>query len=144
MLRRFGIAVAGGFLGLAINTQVPVLVQPLMLGRAVTLAVAMLMGPAFGVVAAGIGAASQFGALGWALLPIEGLIAGLFARVGRSPLLGLLLLWLVVAGSIVAAPEFYGIDYMRQAVWPVALQLAITRLVAVVIADLIAATGVLR
>src|SRR5215470_1278661 len=116
MVRRFAIAIGCGLVGLAINTQLPTLVQPLLLGRVATLPIAILMGPAFGVIAAGIGSASQFGVLGWALLPIEGLIAGLFSRVERSALLGLLLLWVAVAGSIVAVPELYGIDYMRQAV----------------------------
>jgi signal transduction histidine kinase/DNA-binding response OmpR family regulator len=144
MVRRLAIAVACGLLGLAINTYTAGILQPLLLGRVVTIPVAMLLGPTYGVLAAGIGSASQFGVLGWALLPLEGLIIGLFARVQRSALVGGMLIWITLAGSVVAVPEMYGVGYLRQTVWPVALQIMITRLVAVVLADLLASTGMIR
>src|SRR5262249_47999490 len=64
---------------------------------------------------------------------------GSFARLGRSPLLGGALVWTVTALSFVLAPEMFGVGYLRQSVWPVALQVTIARFVAVVIADLVAA-----
>jgi signal transduction histidine kinase/DNA-binding response OmpR family regulator len=138
-VRRLAIAVMAGLLGLAINTQAPRIVVPLLLGRVITLPVAMLFGPMYGLIAATIGSAGQYGSGAWMLLPLEGLVVGLFARGRRWPLVGGALLWIAAAITFIAAPQMYGAGYLRQTVWPVALQVTITRLVAVVIADLVAA-----
>jgi signal transduction histidine kinase/CheY-like chemotaxis protein len=139
MVRRLGLAVACGCVGLAINALSVPATAPLLLGRAITLPVAILFGPAFGLIAAAIGGASQFGTAGWWVLLLEALVIGAMAARRRSPLLVGALFWIAVAASLVAAPRFYGLGYLQETVWPVAFQLTITRLVAVVVADLIAA-----
>src|SRR5215813_12382805 len=90
VIRRLTIAVACGFAGLAINSLSIPIIGPLLLGRAVTLPVAMLYGPVYGVLAAAIGGAAVVPAMGWLMLvlPLEALVIGSFARLGRSPLLG--------------------------------------------------------
>ena len=139
MARRLTIAAACGLLGLAINALSVTTTAPLLLGRAITLPVAMLFGPAYGLLAQAIGCATLYGTTGWPLLVLEPVVMGLFARTKRWPLVGGALVWLVGGLSIAAAPGIYGVVSLRQSVWPFALQLVITRLVAVVIADLIAA-----
>jgi signal transduction histidine kinase/CheY-like chemotaxis protein len=139
MARRVAIALVCGLAGLALNTIPLAIVGPLLPGRAVTLPVAMLFGPTYGLLAALAGGATLYGTTGWTLLPIEALVVGLFARMKWPALVGGAVLWIAVALSFVAAPQIYGAGYLRQTVWPVALQVAMTRMVAVVIADLIAA-----
>src|SRR5204863_7777384 len=40
--------------------------------------------------------------------------------------------------SLVIAPQLYGVGYLRQTIWPIAMQLTLSGLVAVVVADLLA------
>ncbi len=139
MARRITIAIGCGLLGLAINALPLPAVGPLLLGRAVTLAAAILFGPIYGLLAAVVGCASVLGTAGWTLFPIEALVVGFFAQRKWPPLVAGALLWIAAAASVVAAPQLYGVGYLRQTVWPVALQVSMTRMVAVVLADLIAA-----
>ena len=138
MARRIAIAVACGLAGLALNMLPVPVASLLLLGRALTLAVAMLLGPTYGLLAATVGCANQYATIGWTLLPVEGLVVGLFARRKWPPVAGGALVWAIAAVSFVAAPQIYGVGYLRQTVWPVALQVVITRMVAVLLADLIA------
>jgi hypothetical protein len=143
MARRLAIALVCGLAGLAINSLPIAIIAPMLLGRAVTLPVAILFGPVYGALAAMIGAAGLAGTTGSPLLilPLEALVIGSFARLGRSALVGGLLVWTVTALSFVLAPEMFGAGYLRQSVWPVALQTTISRFVAVVIADLVVAAA---
>ncbi len=139
MTRRLAIAIACGLLGLAINASSVTTTAPLLLGRAITLPVAMLFGPAYGLLAQAIGCAALYGTTGWPLLVLEPIVVGLFAQTKRWPLVGGALVWIVGGLTIAAAPQLYGVVSLRQSVWPFALQMVIARLVAVVIADVIAA-----
>jgi len=137
--RRLTLTIACGAVGLAVNALPLPVTAPLLLGRAVTLLVAILFGPWFGLVAAAIGCAALYATAGWPWVAAEALAVGMFARKGRSALVGGALVWVAAAATLVARPEMYGIGYLHQTVWPVALQGVIARMVAVVIADLIAA-----
>jgi len=139
MARRLTIAVACGLLGLAINALSVTTTAPLLLGRAITLPVAMLFGPLFGLLAQLIGCATLYGTTAWPLLVLEPIVVGLFAQTKRWPLVGGAFVWLIGGVSIGLAPGLYGVAALHQSVWPFALQMVITRLVAIVIADLIAA-----
>ena len=113
---------------------------PLLLGRIVTLPVAILFGPWYGALAALIHAISGRGifTVGLRVLPLEAIVIGLFARSGRSPILGGLLVWSVLAATLIAVPSYYGVGYLHDTILPVALQLVVSGLMAVVLADLIA------
>ncbi|PYR18980.1 MAG: hypothetical protein DMF98_25090 [Acidobacteria bacterium] len=143
VLRRLGIAVVCGVAGLIINSVALTAVAPLMLGRLVTLPVAILFGPWYGLVAAALGSigrwqlASSVAVL--VILPVEGLLAGVFARRGRSALLAGAIVWSVVGLSLVTVPRLYGLGFTRDTVWPVAAQVTLSGLTAVAIADLIVA-----
>jgi signal transduction histidine kinase/CheY-like chemotaxis protein/HPt (histidine-containing phosphotransfer) domain-containing protein len=144
MARRLTIAVASGLLGLAINALSVTTTAPLLLGRAITLPVAMLFGPVYGLLAQTIGCAALYGSTGWPLLLLEPVVIGLFTQTKRWPLVGGALVWIVGGFSIAAVPQLYGLASLRQSVGPFALQLIVMRLVAVVIADLIAAGAAAR
>ncbi|MBZ5556424.1 MAG: hypothetical protein LAO77_04030 [Acidobacteriia bacterium] len=141
--RRLGLSVLCGAAGYLLNALPGGAVAPLLLGRIVTLPIAILFGPWFGALAAAIGATAVRGtAIGIVplvlLLPVEGLLAGAFARRGTSPLLAGALVWAGIAGSVVIAPRLYGAGALRETILPIALQMPLNGLVAVVIADLIA------
>jgi len=138
--RRLLVAVVCGALGYALNRWRVGTAAPLLLGRVVTLPVAILFGPWYGALSSIFAALPATGPFTAAivLIPIEAVVVGTFARRGRSPLVGGLLVWISIAATIVAVPSVYGIGYLRQSILPVALQVVLSGLVAVVIADLIA------
>ena len=141
-LRQLGVAVLCGVAGLAIDTLPGVPVAPLLLGRVVTLPIAILFGPGLGVLSACI---ASFAAVRTAapLLPVmlmlssEAIVIGLFARRGKSPLVGGVIVWTVIALGVIAAPGLVSVGMHRAAVWPLALQVLLNALVAIVIAELI-------
>ncbi|HJZ75035.1 MAG TPA: hypothetical protein VKE51_25040, partial [Vicinamibacterales bacterium] len=138
--KRLGVAVLCGIVGLLLNQWRIGSAAPLLLGRVATLPVAILYGPWFGALAAIIAALPATGAfsIGFTILPIEALVVGAFARSGRSPLAGGLVVWSLIAATLIAVPSLYGVGFLRQSIVPVALQVVLSGLVAVVLADLIA------
>jgi signal transduction histidine kinase/CheY-like chemotaxis protein len=140
-LRRLGLAIVCGAVGYAINRWRIGSAAPLLFGRVATLPIAILYGPWYGAVAAFLAAmpaTTNAFSPAIVLLPIEALVVGAFARRGRSPLLGGVLVWAAIAITLIAVPSLYGIGYLRQTILPVALQVVLSGLVAVVVADLIA------
>ena len=139
-VQRVGLAVVCGAAGYLLNRWRIGSAAPLLLGRVATLPVAILLGPWYGAIAATVAALPASGpfAVGIGLLPMEALVVGAFARRGRSPLLGGLVIWLAVAATLIAVPNLYGVGYLRPTILPVALQVVLSGLVAVVVADLIA------
>ena len=119
---------------------------PLLFGRIVTLPVAIIYGPWYGAVAALIHAVSGQGifSAGVRILPIEAIVIGAFAQRGRSVLLGGFFVWTAIAATLIAMPGLYGVGYLRDTILPVALQLVVSGLVAVVVADLIANVAIRR
>ena len=116
-------------------------VTPLLPGRAVTLPVAILLGPWLGILSAAIGAlaivGAPFAAAGALILPLEGFLVGSLARRGKSPLMGGVLIWVTIGATLGLAPWLFGVDYGREQLWAIALQLPLTGLVSVVVAELI-------
>ena len=115
-------------------------VAPLLLGRAVTLPIAILFGPSLGLATAAIGALGlrSPGVLLLVLLIVEALALAAAAARGKSPLLAGAVVWSVAAAALVIAPQWYGVGYLRRTIWPIALQVPLNRIVAVVLADLVA------
>src|SRR5262245_20321471 len=142
-VRRLGIAVLCGAAGAAMNALPVGAVAPLLLGRIATLPVAIVLGPWYGELSAVIGAASVRGSLSLlsiTVLAVEALVIGAVARRGKSPLVAGALLWGAAAIVLVIAPQAYGVEHMRRSIWPIALQVVLNGLVAIVVADLIATT----
>src|SRR3978361_1047980 len=96
-VKRLGIAVFCGLVGLVLDIWRQGSMAPLLLGRIVTLPVAILFGPWYGALAALIPAVAGHGmfAVGLRVLPLEAFVIGWFVRRGRSPILGGLLVWSV-------------------------------------------------
>jgi signal transduction histidine kinase/CheY-like chemotaxis protein/HPt (histidine-containing phosphotransfer) domain-containing protein len=140
LLKRLGLAVVCGLIGLAVNNWRAGSSAPMLAGRILTLPIAILFGPWIGAFAAIIPSLAGRGFFSAAIvvLPIEAIVLGTFARRGRSPLLAGFLVWTTVAATLIAVPGLYGFGYLRKTILPVALQLVVGGLVAVVVADLIA------
>jgi signal transduction histidine kinase/DNA-binding response OmpR family regulator len=141
-LRRLGLALLCGSAGFAANVLSIGTIAPLVVGRVLTLPLAILFGPGFGAVAALVGALA-LGRSPWALatlvvLPAEAMLVGWFAQRGKSPLVAGAVVWSLVALTLVSLPQLYGVGYLRQTIWPIALQMLLSALVAVVVAELIA------
>src|SRR5205809_1686609 len=139
--RRLGLAVLCGAVGAAVNSLPIDTVAPLTLGRIATLPIAILCGPLYGALSAAIGALGVRGAasiISIAILIIEGVLLGEIARRGKSPLLAGALIWSAAAAGLAVAPRWYGVESLGRAVWPIALQVVLNGLVAIVVADLIA------
>src|SRR5262245_8465839 len=141
MMRRIGIAVGCGLLGLSIHALPIPIVGPLLLGRAVTLPVAIMFGPWLGLLAAAIGCAPLITTQGWVVLfiPGEALAIGALARRGAPVLVVGAAFWSAAATAFILAPDLFGFGYVPQTVWPLALQAVMARFVAIVIADLVIA-----
>jgi len=106
------VAVVFGLLGLALNAPNFGALLPLQIGRALTLPIAMLFGPWLGLVASLIATvpmipATATGTIGAALAAFEALLIGYFSDRGRSPLIVGSVMWIVVAITIVAAPQLW-------------------------------------
>src|SRR3978361_2556806 len=104
-VKRLGIAVFCGLVGLVLDIWRQGSMAPLLLGRVVTLPVAILFGPWYGALAALIHAVSGRGifTVGIRVLPLEAIVIGLFARRGRSPILAGLLVGSGGAATFVAS-----------------------------------------
>src|SRR5262249_40279814 len=138
--KRLYLAVLCGSAGMLFNWWRTGSAAPLLLGRVVTLPIAILFGPWYGALAAllaGLAATGVF-AVAIVLLPLEAVVVGWFARTGRSPLAGGRFVGSLVLGSLAAVPSLYGLGFLRQNILPIALQILLSGLVAIVIADLIA------
>jgi signal transduction histidine kinase/DNA-binding response OmpR family regulator len=141
LVLRLGLAILSGIAGLAVNALLVGGGTSLLLGRVFTLPIAILFGPWLGTLAALIGmmplrtapSAALYG-----IVPAEALVIGLFAQRGKSPLAAGALVWGTAALSLVAAPSLYGVGYLRQTIWPIAMQTMLSGLVAVVLANLVA------
>src|SRR5688500_16750635 len=110
------------------------------LGRLITLPVAILLGPWYGLTASVTGAMAHASArpIFIAVFAIEALMVGRAAATGRSPLLWGGLFWAGIAAVVALAPDLFGAAHLQAALWPFALQQMLNGILALVIADLAA------
>src|SRR5262245_59488685 len=138
--RRLSLALLAGAGGLGINSLFAGTPTP-MLGRLVTLPIAILFGPLMGALAAVISSIglrdASYAPMLAVVLPTEALIVGVFSRRHKSPLVAGALVWAGLSLVLLAAPQWYGVEYFRSTIWPIALRLPLNGLVGVVIADLL-------
>ena len=137
--RRLLLTLAAGTAAFAINS-IPGLMA-YNLGRAVSLPVAILFGPWFGLLAgalAGLPFATSLPSR-LSMLLLEGLVIGYTSRHGRSPIIVATLFWAVVAVLFSLSSATFGqgyAAYQGPLAWTYALQRNLTLLVSVVVAML--------
>ncbi|MGE3403688.1 MAG: response regulator [Vicinamibacterales bacterium] len=139
--RRLLIAVGGGGLALLVNTLVTGTAATLVPGRIATLAVAMLLGPWYGVLAALVEALPYVidNPLRVVNLALEALVIGAVAQRGRSPILAGLAFWSLVGVLFWQAPHLFSNDsaYQGPLAWTYALQRTLTLMLAVLLAKMV-------
>src|SRR6266542_2988117 len=126
-VRRVGLALLCGAIGFGLNSVPGATVAPLLLGRVVTLPIAILFGPSLGVLAAVTGALAVKTPVATAMavvvtfLAVEAFLTGAFADRRRSPLVAGALIWAGVAVLMLVAPRLMGLDSLRPSILPIAL-----------------------
>jgi len=137
--RRLLFALAAGLIALAVSHAPLGGLNVIWPGRIVTLPIAMLFGPWFGLVAAVTGGIPYF-TLTPAMLAVfvvEAWLIGAFAKMGRSTLAAGTLVWTLAALSLMLFPGAFGFKDLQSTLVPLALQRALSGVSAVVIADLV-------
>ena len=137
--QRLALTLTAGLLGYLLQiANVPGLV-PIWPGRIVTLVVAILLGPWYGVAATILAFGPSTTRLALvAICVIEALIIGLFSRRHRSPLLAGANFWVANGLLFAIRPSLYGAAYPAWVIWPYALQTMIDGMLSLVLADLLA------
>ena len=139
-LRRVAPVVLAGAAGFAVNSFAIGTAAP-MLGRVLTLPIAILFGPWIGAMAAVIGAGAlrnvSFGPVLMVAMVAEAMCVGISAQRHKTPLVAGGLVWALVSLILLLAPQLYGVDYLRQTIWPIALRLPLNGLVGIALADMV-------
>jgi signal transduction histidine kinase/DNA-binding response OmpR family regulator len=139
-LRRVGATVIAGAIGAVLNV-VPIAAQArLFPGRPVTLAIAILFGPAYGALAALLGAIplGRISLLALPALALEGLVIGYCAQRGKSALAIGTLYWIGWTSALALAPAWFGIRSASVPAWTIAVQQLLNAILALVVAHVIA------
>ncbi|MEQ1758699.1 MAG: ATP-binding protein [Vicinamibacterales bacterium] len=132
-----GVAVAAGVSGLALNAAHVSHLENLWLGRALTLPVAVALGPLFGVVAAAVGALSILDADPWlaVLFVAEALLLGVATRRHHTSMAARTLLFTLLALSVAVFPEIHGLPALALTTVPLSIQRVLVLIVAPVASD---------
>src|SRR5918993_2360684 len=143
--QRIALTLAGGLLGLLLQvTFIPGLtvIWPT---RIVTLSVAILLGPWYGIAATllAFGPSTPRAAL-VAICVVEALIIGLSAQRHRTVLLHGAIFWVANGLLFAMRPLLYGAAYPAGVIWAYALQTMVNGMVSLVLADLLATTVLAR
>ena len=138
---RITLTFAAGLLGLLLQvTAIPGLtvIWPT---RIVTLSVAILLGPWYGIGATllAFGPSTSRAAL-LVICAVEALVIGLAARRHRTVLLHGAIFWVANALLFAVRPSLYGAAYPAWVIWPYALQTMVNGMLSLVLADLLTTT----
>jgi signal transduction histidine kinase/DNA-binding response OmpR family regulator/HPt (histidine-containing phosphotransfer) domain-containing protein len=138
-IRRIALAVLAGAVGFVINSLFVGTAAP-MLGRVFTLPIAILFGPWVGALSTTLAGVAMRDA-SYAPILAAGLLAeaisvGVSTRRQKSPLVAGGLVWAVVSSILLIEPHWYGVDYFRQTIWPIALRIPLNGLVGIALADM--------
>jgi signal transduction histidine kinase/CheY-like chemotaxis protein len=137
VMRRAALCAAAGVAGLALQAIGVNAVQQIWPGRILTLAIAILLGPWYGMAATALTLCTSPAAILVTGL-VETLLIGASTRRSYPALVVGALFWIAVGLTSAIAPGLYGGE-PSLVVWPFALQRILNGMVAVVLADLLAA-----
>ena len=135
--RQIAVAAAAGIAGYTIQALATGAFAQVWPGRMVSLPIAILLGPWFGLLAGAITLAGASNAVLLGIGLLEAFVVGATAQRRGSPILAGSLVWLVNAGAVVLAPGLFGAAN-SSVVWPFALQQLLNGMCALVLADLLA------
>jgi signal transduction histidine kinase/DNA-binding response OmpR family regulator len=135
LVRRLGIAVAAGAVGFGINALPIASLTPFAIGRVVTLPIAILYGPWYGVLSAVMASDLAHGGGARAIIfGLEALAIGGFAWRRWSSLAGGAIFWSLFAAALIVTAVWAG---SGDDAWRVAFQQVLNAMVAVVVAEFV-------
>jgi signal transduction histidine kinase/CheY-like chemotaxis protein len=138
---RLLVTIAAGLLGFLLQRLPFAVITQIWPGRIVTLPVAILLGPGYGVLATLIAFGTATPRLALVVIClVESLFIGLAARRTYSALVAGTVFWVANGLTFAFAPSLYGAAYPSQVIWPYALQTIVNGMVSLVLADLLATT----
>ncbi len=140
--RSLAIALAAGLAALAINVLTVSAALPFVFGRALTVTVAILLGPFYGGIAGFLGAVGMF----WTEISpfvtapflVEALVIDSWIRRRHSALVAAALYWTAFGLVFACFPQWFGAEHLRGAIWPLSVQLFLNRMVIVMAAEVAA------
>jgi signal transduction histidine kinase/CheY-like chemotaxis protein len=138
-VERVGLTIAAGLLGYLLQVAAIPGLAAIWPGRIVTLCIAILLGPWYGMAATALAvgpSASRLALLGICLVEAA-LIGALCRRRRRTPLLVGGHFWVLNGLLFAFRPSLYGAAYPSWVIWPFALQTMLNGMVSLVLADLI-------
>ena len=136
--RRLVIALLAGGVGLVIQRLSAGTFSQVFPGRVASLPVAILFGPWYGAIAAALVASVTPLKVLIPTAMLEAVIVGISARRRWPALLAGSLFWILDGLAYAVVPAWFGTVHRPATMWPVALQIVLNGMVALVIADLLA------
>jgi signal transduction histidine kinase len=138
--RQLAFTLAASAAGLLLNTLPDRAITAFFPGRALSLCIALALGPAWGTLAAALACAPATGTLlGAAGFVAEGCVLGLAARRGIAPLIAGTVYWLAATVAGVMVPVALSQGGLDSLVWSLALQQPLNGMLTIAAADLLLA-----
>jgi hypothetical protein len=139
--QRFALAIGAGLLGSLLQQYATGGLAVIWPGRIVTLPIAILLGPWFGVLASVIAVARATRRVALiTICVVEAVTVGVAARRRYSPLIAGGIFWIANGLTFALRPSIYGAAYPASIIWPYALQTMVNGMVSLVLADFLATT----
>jgi signal transduction histidine kinase/ActR/RegA family two-component response regulator len=140
LARGVGLALGAGAVGFLLNSSPFIGHTPIGPGRAVTLLIAVFLGPWLGALAAAVGGAALIssGQSIWIVCYVlEAVVVSVLVRRRRSTLLAGTLFWGAVLAALVLVRQSLGVVDRQSVIWALVLQQFLNAMMAVVIAELL-------
>jgi len=135
---RLAFALAGGVAGLLLNILPDRTIAVFFPGRALSLPIALVLGPVWGAVAAIVSciprAHTPIGAMGFIF---EAVVLGVLVRRGVAPLFAGACYWITVTLVFAVLPMYLGNGAPGAVVWSIALQQPLNGMLIIAVADLL-------
>jgi signal transduction histidine kinase/CheY-like chemotaxis protein len=142
---RLALTIGAGLLGLVLQLVAIPGLTPIWPGRIVTLSVAILLGPWYGIAATLLAFGPSTPRVALVMICVaEALFIGLIARRQRTVLIAGTIFWIANGLLFAVQPSLYGATTPAWVIWPYALQTMLIGMVSLVLADLLTTTVLIK
>src|SRR5215216_1052475 len=140
-VHRLALTIAAGLLALGLQVAATPWLTPIWPGRIVTLSVAILLGPWYGIAATVLAFGPSTPRIALVMICVaEAVFIGLSARRYRTVLVSGAIFWVANGLLFAMRPSLYGAAYPPAVIWAYALQTMLVGMVSLVLADLLTTT----
>jgi signal transduction histidine kinase/ActR/RegA family two-component response regulator len=142
---RLACALAGGVAGLLLNVLPDRSIAAFFPGRALSLPIALVLGPAWGALAAIVSCVPRaYTPIGAAGFVFEAIVLGVLVRRGVAPLIAGVCYWITVTLAFAVLPMYLTNEAPGAVVWSVALQQPLNGMLIIAVADLLVSLPLAR